>query len=457
MLDLLLINSPIHDYSKYPRFNSSYSTPVGLLYLATVIRNENFTVEVIDAEYEQLSPRQLLEIIKSKQPKYLGFNVFTINCSIVEKIIDLIDFNALIILGGPHISAMEIDYFQDRFSKAKIFVKNDGELKLIQILKGAALCEIPGIYFREDGRILKNSINDFLFHLDDLPYPNRDILEAEPYLKNGEFYVDISISRGCIFTCSFCAGSCKHSGTSYKRRSIQSIEHELNYLINEVGVKGIEIVDDLPFYRIDDLNEFLDFLIDHNLKLEWEMNFPFLFLRTLKNEHFERLAICGVKRIAVGIESGSYEIRKRAGKNIHEKPLIEILQSLFRNKIEVKGYFIIGFPNENAKQIHETIAFAKELFLNSKIQNKYFFSPRIFIYKPFPKTPMWTNLLLEGYTLQELLSYHDFEIDVEYFNKHAWGTSLKLSELEPVELNNLINAFYSFLENHNNNGAKISI
>lgn len=106
----------------------------------------------------------------------------------------------------------------------------------------------------------------------------------------------------------------------------------------------------------------------------------------------------------------------------------------------------------------ETIALAKKLFSMSFRGTEYLFRPRFFMYKPFPKTALWTKLVENGYNIETLLNYSDFIIDVEYFNKHAWGTTLKLSELNPEEIANIINEFYSFINNKkNNDGRSLSV
>src|ERR1041384_7353191 len=106
MTDIVLVNSPIHDYTNYPKFATSYSTPVGLLYLATVLKENNFNVEIIDAEFKQLTPSQIAELVNNKKPKYVGFNLFTVNYKIVEAITNLISESTEVIIGGPHVSAM---------------------------------------------------------------------------------------------------------------------------------------------------------------------------------------------------------------------------------------------------------------------------------------------------------------------------------------------------------------
>ncbi|WP_295677124.1 radical SAM protein [uncultured Mucilaginibacter sp.] len=442
MVDILLINSPIHDYSKYPRFKTSYSTPVGLLYLGTMAKKAGFEVKIIDAEQNQLAHYDILALIDDLRPSFVGFNVFTINNDIVEGIIDLVPKDVTVILGGPHITAMGFQYFQKHFLRADILVRHDGEFKLVDILRKKPYAEISDIYYKENDVLKMSSGYDISFDLDDLPIVDRTLLRGEPYIKNNKLYVDMSISRGCIYTCSFCAGSCKHAGTVYKRRSLLNIAKEVNELIEVYHVEGIEIVDDLPFYRIRDLEEFLDYIEKADLKIEWEINFPFLFLRTLNKTHFNKMKAMGIKRIAIGIESGTYDVRALSGKRIYEEPLVTLLKTIFDSKIYIKGYFIIGFPHETRDQIDQTLTFAKKIFDLSHQSNKAYFDPRIFIYKPFPKTPMWTQLLLDGYKEDELLKYHDFELDISYFNKHAWRSNLQLSEVEPHVLTELINEFY---------------
>lgn len=451
MIDIVLINSPIHDYTNYPKFATSYSTPVGLLYLATVLKENNFSVEIVDAEFKQLTPAEIAEIVNGKSPKYVGFNLFTVNYKIVEGITNLISDSIEIVIGGPHVSAMPITHFENHFKKVKVFVKNDGEYKLLEILNGTDLKNIPKIYFRENEKLFESSAEDFDIVLDELPIPDRTFLESEPYLKDGKPYMDISISRGCVFACTFCAGSCKTNGTTYKRRNIESIKNEILFLIKNYGIVGLEIVDDLPFYRSKDLDTFLDFIEHERLEVEWEVNFPFLFLRNLTPEQFQRISKNGIRRISVGIESGSEEIRKLSGKNIPEDELLRVMSELFNHSISTKGYFILGFPNEKKEQMNETIALAKKLFSMSFHNSEYLFRPRIFMYKPFPKTGLWTELVMNGYDVETLLSYADFEVDVKYFNKHAWGSTLQLSDVEPKEITDMINHFYTFIDKRKNN------
>jgi anaerobic magnesium-protoporphyrin IX monomethyl ester cyclase len=443
MHDLILVNSPIHDYSRYPRYASSYSTPVGLLYLATVAREAGFRVKILDAEAEQLPPLEIAREINSAKPAAAGFNAFSINFSIVEQIIDAIAPSIKVIVGGPHVSNMLPAHFAKRLSRAEILVRHDGEGKILEILKGVDPSAIPGIYFRDaSGNIVANK-EGVALDLDSLPIPDRTILATEPYVRDGLRWMDISISRGCIFSCKFCAGSCKSNGTTYRRRSTQSARTELRHLQAHHGVEGVQIVDDLPFNGRAELEEFLAMLDRERIRLTWEINFPLQFLRTLSSEHFIRMRKAGIARLSFGIESGSYRLRRAMGKLVKDDKLFEIIEALTGNGISAKGYFIIGFPGESRTEMAMTIDLAKRLFEVGRVGEKSFFRPRVFMFKPMPGSALWAQLLAEGYSEEEMLDYADFHVDNDYFKKHAWGAAVTYSLLDPHEIQEIINAFYN--------------
>lgn len=448
MIDIILVNSPIHDYSNYPKFETSYSTPIGLIYLATTLKINGYNVEIIDSELRQLNPFEIANIINSKKPKFVGLNAFTVNYLIVEKITNFIEQNIRIIIGGPHVTGMNFNHFKNHFKNVEIFIQNDGEYKLLDILNESLLEEIPSIYYRRENQLFESKTKKFEYNLDDLPIPDRSFLDSEPYMKGDKLYMDISISRGCIFDCSFCAGSCSNNGSTYKKRSIELIKKEILFLKDNYRFEGFKIVDDLPFCNSKELEYFLDFLESEKLNFEWEVNFPFRLLKKFKPKQFKRLYKNGIKRISVGIESGSDEIRELMGKKIDEIELFRVMSELFKNSISVKGYFVLGFPNETKSQMESTINLAKKIFEQSLSIDKYLFKPRIFMYKMIPKTRLWTEFIKNGYNEDTLLKYVDFEVQVTYYNKHAWGSLHKFSEVEPKDIIEIINSFYTYIESN---------
>ncbi|URN09428.1 B12-binding domain-containing radical SAM protein [Actinomadura madurae] len=443
MSDLVLINSPIHDYSRYPRYTSSYSTPVGLLYVATAAKGAGFDVSILDAEEKQLTPAEIASEIDRRKPRVAGFNAFSMNFPIVEDITERIPGPVTVIAGGPHVSTMPPGHFAKRLGRARILVRHDGEQKIVDILKGVHPLTIPGIHFRDAIGSIVTTAQDAPLDLDALPIPDRTLLATEPYLRDGRRWMDMSISRGCVFACTFCAGSCRSNGTSYRRRSLGSVRREVHHLRERHGVEGIQIVDDLPFDGRASLEAFLDFLERDEITLQWEVSFPLQFLRRLPGETIARAAAAGVARLSFGIESGSFDMRRAVGKLSKEPELYEVVGTLTRNRIASKGYFIIGFPGESKAEMESTIDLARGLHAAGRLGAEHLFRPRVFMFKPMPGSALWTRLRAEGRTEREMLDYSDFEVDKEYFRKHAWGAATRYSLVDAAEIHQMINRFYS--------------
>jgi anaerobic magnesium-protoporphyrin IX monomethyl ester cyclase len=443
MTDLVLVNSPVHDYSAYPRYRSSYSTPVGLLYVGTAATRAGFRVSIIDAEARQLSPEEILGEVGRLKPRMVGLNTFSVNLRVVERIAEVLQEVAPIVVGGPHIASMPAEHFYQNLTAARTLVVGDGERAIVEILSGRNPEDIAGTYWRDEADGLRMNVKRAEVDLDLLDIPDRGLLPAEPYVRDGARWADISISRGCIFTCGFCAGSCKSNGSSYRTRSLDKVREELEHLTACYGVSGVQIVDDLPFANRRSLEAFLDMIENAGHTFEWELNLPLGFLRSLPEATIDRLAGLGLTRVNFGIESGEYQIRKRMGKKIQDDALEELVQRIASLGVSMKAYFIVGFPSETEVETTATFALAERLSLLSSAEGSGLFNPRIFVFKPMPGSAMWRDLRLQGHAEADLLGFEDFVLDQERYRKHAWSSTGQYAECSPERLRHLINDFYN--------------
>lgn len=442
MAELLLINAPVHDYSSYERYTSSSSTPVGLLYLATAAKAAGHEATVLDAEARQLSPAEITGEIYRRRPQFVGLNAFSVNLRVVERVSEEVRGTATLIVGGPHISAMPAEHFETRLTAASVLVRGDGEAAVVELLDGREPQDITGIYWRGGAGSVFATQPRPEVALDVLPIPDRTLLPTDPYERDSRRWTDVSISRGCIFTCRFCAGSCRSNGSTYRRRSPANVVRELRYLKDDLAVDGIQIVDDLPFRNRSSLEDFLDMIEREDLRFLWELNLPLGFLRALPDELIVRLAAAGLRRVNFGIESGDYRIRKSMGKKIQDAPLEALVRRLAGLEVTMKAYFIIGFPDETKSETQATLSLARRLkFAHG--EEASMFNPRVFIYKPMPGSAMWSELIRQGYAEQDLLEYEDFSLDREHFRKHAWASGVAFAQYTPAELRSLINEFYN--------------
>ena len=145
-------------------------------------------------------------------------------------------------LGGPHPSIRPIEVINLPYVDA--IVVGEGEYSFWKIVdefekrqEVADLVGIPNTYVKVKGRIYPSNERHFIKNLDEIPFPARDLLEMELYIKHW-FQLDavgpnlrgtnVYLSRSCPFSCSFCQPTLKIMfGKFLRRRSPQNIVEDL--------------------------------------------------------------------------------------------------------------------------------------------------------------------------------------------------------------------------------------
>ena len=96
----------------------------------------------------------------------------------------------------------------------------------------------------------KSLVEELIEDLDDLPFPAWDLIDPKYYSPNYYLFkikrlpvATIFTTRGCPHTCSFCA-STNLWRNQIRKRSPKNVVDEIEYLMNEFGVREIQIGDD---------------------------------------------------------------------------------------------------------------------------------------------------------------------------------------------------------------------
>jgi radical SAM superfamily enzyme YgiQ (UPF0313 family) len=101
------------------------------------------------------------------------------------------------------------------------------------------------------------------------------------------------------------------------------------------------------------------------------------------------------KELFIGIESGSVEIRKRINKLGSIEDIINVSKTIMENGIDLKWYFIYGFPKETRDDFQSTYELAYRL---KRISDKTAgtFRTSVFQFRPYHGTQLYNQILLEG-------------------------------------------------------------
>ncbi len=363
--------------------------PLGLAYLAAVVRQNGFDVKIIEANALNLTHEQIKKEIINYNSDYVAMTGASSMMNEIEKLSKLCPENVKIIFGGIHASSMPEEVLKE-YTRIDLVVRGEGEETIVEILTGKTIEEINGVSYRKDGKIIHNKDSKFIENLDSLPFPARDLLPMNKYFsfEAKHYPIDYIVTgRGCPYRCTFCADFIT-SGRKLRVRSAQNIVAEIEHLIENYGTQEIDFQDDNFTLYADRVKEFCELMIKKGLnkKIIWKVangvRCDKLTLPMLK--HMKK---AGCYMLSLGIESGNQEILDKMRKAEKLEDIKNAAKWCRQAGIETRGLFIFGNLGENEKTMLDTIGFAKSLPLDTATFH---------ICIPMPKTEYWEIIKREG-------------------------------------------------------------
>ena len=112
----------------------------------------------------------------------------------------------------------------------------------------------------------------------------------------------------------------------------------------------------------------------------------------------KRLKDSGWFELFLGIESGSPRILDQINKTKDVRTIVENLTKVFRAGINMKGYFIYGFPEETREDMEMTYQLAVEL-KRLAVEYGVNFRTSVFQYRPYHATQIYHDLEAQGKNL----------------------------------------------------------
>lgn len=298
----------------------------------------------------------------SGPPTLVGF-------SIIDTLAEVIDLagrvrrqwpDAATALGNT-MASLNYERVLDQHDCFDYVVVGDGESSAVELTEalsnGRSAAEVPGVASRKrDGTV--TLVPPRIEDLDGLPSPARD--ETPKVLAAG-FAAAVNSTRGCPYRCTFCgtgAVSELLGRQSYRTRSVDRVVDEIEYLVVEFGVEFVAVTDDLfvskhPSMQVRAM-EFADALIRRRLGITFMIDVRLDSVSDLSL--YDRLREAGLRRVFVGVETGSYEqliaYRKRSVRR-SEDPATKI-RALQDRGIEVIPGTIMFHPTVRPAELRET-------------------------------------------------------------------------------------------------------
>jgi pyruvate-formate lyase-activating enzyme len=183
-------------------------------------------------------------------------------------------------------------------------------------------------------------------------------------------------SRGCNMGCIFC------QSPTFENSSEISLENIENVLCayKKYGIRNIFIGDNCFNPRTSHSKKVMELL--NELDFKWACMSRADFLK----DNVEQMKELGFSLCLIGMESLREENLELIKKQETVKNILEVIEELKENNIDVRGTYILGFPNDTKKSIKEDV---KKLFSLE-------IDVRFAILTPLPHTPSWTILSKYG-------------------------------------------------------------
>lgn len=397
MKKVLLINSPKTDYLSIDSdtddsIDNSY--PIGLLSIAGAIKQEdNHEVDYLDANFYRLNKDSIMSYITNTEPDYIAMNITFPNTDIVRDIGQSVrDLHPDIpmIVGGASATLMPRQVLQT--TAFDYLTIGEGEYTVTELLdcldRDLDISEVTGLAYKDwQDTVIINKPRK-MADIETLPYIDVDSIPEELKYLSREIYM--VTSRGCDSACTFCStpeiwGRGRKNLRQYSTdRIFKEIHH---FETHGFQFSTVHFLDD-------------NFTSDWNYVTRFMDRWNETYRQTGKTwrcvsridsidrpDRIDALLESGLTQISVGVETTTPRILKKINKRLNIRQVDRFLELCQDRPLRVKGFFMIGFPDETEEEVMDTLRY---------IESHPFDDVGINIVMAYPNTQMYRQVYGRG-------------------------------------------------------------
>jgi anaerobic magnesium-protoporphyrin IX monomethyl ester cyclase len=267
---------------------------------------------------------------------------------------------------GGHFPTIEYENILHNHPSIDSVVRHEGERTLpelcLRLSRGETLADLPGLATRR-GEVIVVADRRRLADLDDLAFPDR---RGRPRTALGVPYAPVMGSRGCYGDCAFCcihAFSRHADGPRYRRRSPESIVHEIALDYRQRGVRIFVFHDDNFLVPSRQANLERCRQLRDGLRGAGLGDVAFVIKcrpNDVDEELFALLKEMGLIRVYVGIESNSREGLLSLNRRVSQEENRRALCTLERLDIYHSFNLLIFDPEATLDGIRANLEFMEE-------------------------------------------------------------------------------------------------
>jgi radical SAM superfamily enzyme YgiQ (UPF0313 family) len=382
----------------------TYIYPVVPALAATLLLKNGFDVLWNDCLAENIIDENgYLDLIAQEDPDLIAFETKT---PVVKQHWEIINKlksqnpKLKTVLFGDHVTALPSESFEN--SRVD-FVLTGGDydfllLNLCENLRSQSNNFEPGIWYRQDGRVINTGQFELNHDLNSLPFIDRDLTKWQLYaFKNGNYKLTpgtyIMSGRDCWWhKCTFCSWPTLYP--KYRTRSAENVLDEIGQLINRYNVR--EIMDDTGTFPVGQwLEQFCSGMIKrgYNNKVNIDCNMRF---GALSLDEYKLMKKAGFRLLLFGLESAHQETLDKIKKSVTVSEIIDSCKLARQAGLFPHITIMFGYPWETLKEAKKTLDLGKWL-----LKKGYAYTVQATIVVPYPGSPLFEECKRNNQLLTE--------------------------------------------------------
>ena len=423
--DVLLINprSRKQVYQGLGTDLAAIENPVWAGLMATFLRQQGISAEIIDAEVDELDHAEVAERVRSGKPilavvvayghqPSASTQIMPACGAVVSAIKDVCD--APVLMVGGHVAALPARTMEEE--RCDFVAAGEGLYTMVDLAKALQaspknpeLAKVRGLWYRDNGKLNFTPNPPLVQNLDlEMPGIAWDLLPMSKYRAHNwhcfgslerQPYASIYTTLGCPYHCSFCCIQApfksgekelgmKETTNSYRYWSVKRVGDELEALA-KMGVKNIKIADEMFVLNKKHVIGICDEIINRGLEFNiW----AYARVDTVKEGMLPKLKQAGFNWLAFGIEAANARVQANVEKRFEMSEVFDTIKKVKEHGIHIIGNYIFGLPEDDIASMEETLQMA--LDLNCEFGN--FYSAMA-----YPGSPLYNMALADGWQLPE--------------------------------------------------------
>ena len=339
--------------------------PLGLAYIAKVLREDGHPIEIVDLCFSQEVSADLKSTLHRFQPNLIGISLrnldnltYPTSLSYLKGVEEVIGIcrqftSSRLVIGGSGYSLAPKELLQHL--DVDFGIVGEGEeifLQLVRSLeKGDPVSPSPCLLIKEKpfppwvegARIFP------------IRSPDRSFFETRRYLEEGGMG-NIQTKRGCPFSCIYCTYPLLE-GKKVRLRKTDEVVEEIQRLVEE-GVDYIYFVDDIFNYPPSYAEALCREMVRRKVNVKWS---TFVNPGFLDEPLLQWMKEAGCDGIEFGTDSGSPRMLENYRKSFTQEDIIQASKICSKLMVNHCHYLLLGGPGEDEETIEESFHLMDQL------------------------------------------------------------------------------------------------